>query len=185
MKFSKNIKSCVLFVILMDITIVLGISPISLSYDDTYIWSTYSDSISVSANSASNVASETNLVPNETTTLPTTASPSEEVKELNSLKLESESAILIEQSTGQVLYAHNIHKKLRPASVTKIMSLLLIMEQIDSGALAYTDQVTCSETASSMGGSQIWFEPGETMTVEELLKAICVVSANDRSCCYG
>lgn len=97
----------------------------------------------------------------------------------NSLNLESGSAILIEQSTGQILYAHNIHEQLRPASVTKIMSILLIMEQIDSGALLYTDTVSCSETARSMGGSQIWLDTTETLTVDEMLKAICVVSAND------
>ena len=95
------------------------------------------------------------------------------------MKLESESAILIEQTTGKVLYEKNSHEKLRPASVTKVMSILLIMEAIDSGALSYTDTVTCSEKAASMGGSQIWFEPGEQLPVEEVLKAICVVSAND------
>ena len=93
--------------------------------------------------------------------------------------LESGAAILIEQSTGQVLYSHNVHEQLRPASVTKIMSILLIMEQIDSGKLAYTDTISCSETARSMGGSQIWLDPRETLTVDEMLKAICVVSAND------
>lgn len=95
------------------------------------------------------------------------------------MKLESESAILIEQTTGKVLYEKSPHEKLRPASVTKVMSILLIMEAIDSGALNYTDVVTCSEKAASMGGSQIWFEPGEQLPVEEVLKAICVVSAND------
>ena len=102
-----------------------------------------------------------------------------EVKEENSLNLESGSAILIEQKTGQVLYAHNIHEQLRPASVTKVMSILLIMEQIDSGKLSLTDNVSCSENAAHMGGSQIWLDTRETLTVDEMLKAICVVSAND------
>ena len=97
----------------------------------------------------------------------------------NSLNLECESAILIEQSTGKVLYSHNEHEQLRPASVTKVMSILLIMEQIDSGNLSYTDQISCSENARSMGGSQIWLDTKETLTVDEMLKAICVVSAND------
>lgn len=97
----------------------------------------------------------------------------------NSLNLESESAILIEQSTGQILYEHNIHEQLRPASVTKVMSILLIMEALDSGKISLTDSVPCSETASSMGGSQIWLDPRETLTVDEMLKAICVASAND------
>lgn len=96
-----------------------------------------------------------------------------------SLELESESAILIEQNSGQILYEHNIHEQLRPASVTKIMSILLIMEQIDSGKLLYTDKITCSENATSMGGSQIWLDSTEQLTVDEMLKAICVVSAND------
>ncbi len=95
------------------------------------------------------------------------------------MKLESESAILIEQTTGKVLYEKNPHEQLRPASVTKIMSILLIMEAIDSGKISYTDMVTCSDKAASMGGSQIWFEPGEQLSVEDVLKAICVVSAND------
>lgn len=97
----------------------------------------------------------------------------------NILNLESGSAILIEQNTGQILYSHNIHEKLRPASVTKIMSVLLIMEQIDSGKLSYSDSISCSETATAMGGSQIWLDTNETLTVDEMLKAICIVSAND------
>ena len=97
----------------------------------------------------------------------------------NSLALESASAILVEQTTGQILYAHNIHEQLRPASVTKVMSILLIMECLDSGKISLTDTVPCSETASSMGGSQIWLDPRETLIVDEMLKAICVASAND------
>ena len=102
-----------------------------------------------------------------------------EPEEKNSLKLESGSAILIEQSTGQILYEHNIHEKLRPASVTKIMSILLIMEALDSGRITLDTPIPCSENASNMGGSQIWLDPTETLTVDEMLKAICVVSAND------
>lgn len=102
-----------------------------------------------------------------------------EVSSDNSLSLESGSAILVEQSTGQILYAHNIHEQLRPASVTKIMSILLIMEAVDSGKISLTDAVPCSENAASMGGSQIWLDPRETLTVDEMLKAICVNSAND------
>lgn len=97
----------------------------------------------------------------------------------NSLNLTSGAGILIEQSTGEILYAHNIHEKLRPASVTKVMSLLLIMEQIDSGNLSLTDKIPCSQKASDMGGSQIWLDTREELTVDEMLKAMCVVSAND------
>ena len=95
------------------------------------------------------------------------------------LTLQCESAILIEQNTGKVLYEKNPHEQLRPASVTKIMSILLIMEAIDSGKIQYTDTVPCSENAASMGGSQIWLDTRETLTVDEMLKAICVNSAND------
>ncbi len=89
------------------------------------------------------------------------------------------SAVLIEQNSGQVLYNQNMHEKLRPASVTKVMTILLIMEAIDSGKLSYTDKIPCSEKAAGMGGSQIWLDVREELTVDEMLKAICVVSAND------
>ena len=72
-----------------------------------------------------------------------------------------------------------MHEQLRPASVTKIMSILLIMEQIKLGKIDYSTPISCSKTAASMGGSQIWLDTSETLTVEEMLKAICVVSAND------
>ena len=97
----------------------------------------------------------------------------------NPLNLDCESAILIEQNTGKILYSYNVHEKLRPASVTKIMSILLIMEAIKSGKINYDTKIPCSENAASMGGSQIWLDTTETLTVEEMLKAICVVSAND------
>ncbi|MBQ6116177.1 MAG: D-alanyl-D-alanine carboxypeptidase [Oscillospiraceae bacterium] len=97
------------------------------------------------------------------------------------LPIRSEAALLMEKETGRVLYAKNEHEKLEPASVTKIMTLLLTMEAIDSGALAYDDMVTASDYASSMGGSQIFLAPGEQMTVEDLLKGVCVASGNDAS----
>jgi len=87
----------------------------------------------------------------------------------------------MDQKTGTILYDHNSHQKLRPASVTKVMTLLLIMEAIDNGEISLNDPVPCSETASKMGGSQIWLDTTETLTVHEMLKAICVVSANDCS----
>lgn len=96
-----------------------------------------------------------------------------------SFNFESEAQILIEPLTGEVIYANNEEEELLPASVTKVMTLLLIMEQIDSGNLDYSDVVTCSKNASEMGGSQIWFKENEILTIEEALKAICVVSAND------
>ena len=97
----------------------------------------------------------------------------------NNLNLQSGSAILIEQKSGQILYGYNVHEQLRPASVTKIMSILLVMEQIELGKLDYETKVSCSKNAAGMGGSQIWLDTSETLSVHEMLKAICVVSAND------
>lgn len=96
-------------------------------------------------------------------------------------KFVSAAQILMEASTGQVIYENNSDEKHLPASVTKVMTLLLTMEAIDSGKISYEDKVVCSEHASSMGGSQIWFKVGEELTMEEALKCICVVSANDVS----
>ena len=96
-----------------------------------------------------------------------------------SFTFESHSQILMEPTTGQILYANNENEHMLPASVTKVMTLLLIMEQIDAGVLSYDDMVTCSKKASEMGGSQIWFKEGEQITIDDALKAICVVSAND------
>ncbi|MBO5179144.1 MAG: D-alanyl-D-alanine carboxypeptidase, partial [Clostridia bacterium] len=99
------------------------------------------------------------------------------------LKLNSEAAILMDEETGTILYTKNEHKKLRPASVTKVMTLLLIMEALDAGTISLTDKVPCSSRASAMGGSQIWLDETEELTVNEMLKAICIVSAND--CCVA
>lgn len=128
-----------------------------LAIESTYIWSDSfdTDTSEVSATAVQNT--DTNTTENA-----------------NSLNLESQSAILIEQTTGKILYAHNEHEQLRPASVTKVMSILLIMEALDSGQISLTDSVPCSENAASMGGSQIWLDPRETLTVDEMLKAICV-----------
>ena len=89
----------------------------------------------------------------------------------------------MDQKTGNILYEYNSHEQLRPASVTKVMTILLIMEALDNGIISLEDQVPCSEKASSMGGSQIWLDTTETLSVHEMLKAICVVSAND--CCVA
>ena len=97
----------------------------------------------------------------------------------NPLNLDCDSAILIEQNSGQILYSYNCHNQLRPASVTKLMSILLIMEALENGKISYETKIPCSENAASMGGSQIWLDPTESLTVDEMLKAICIVSAND------
>ncbi len=95
------------------------------------------------------------------------------------LQVAAKGAVLMDQGSGQVLYEKDAHTRLPIASVTKVMTLLLVMEALDSGKIGWTDPVTCSDTAASMGGSQIWLEPGEIMSVEELVKAATVVSAND------
>ena len=91
----------------------------------------------------------------------------------------AEAAVLMEKETGTVLYGQEAHKKLEPASVTKVMTLLLVMEAVDSGALSTQDVVTVSPRAASMGGSQVYLKEGEQMTVDDLLKAVAVASGND------
>ena len=137
-------------------------STIGYAIDETtYVWSNQSSKLETSQVNA------------------TTLNTSADTNTSNSLGLESGSACLIDQTTGLVLYDYNMHEQLRPASVTKVMSLLLIMEALDSGKISLTDQVPCTEDAANMGGSQIWLDVRETLTVDEMLKAICVVSAND------
>jgi len=130
-----------------------------LASDSVFVWSDNSNTEAISTSSA---------ISNQ---------------EGNFLNLTCGGAILMEQSTGTILYEHNSHEQLRPASVTKVMTILLIMEAIDNGVISLQDNVSCSEAASSMGGSQIWLDTTETLTVDEMLKAICVVSAND--CCVA
>ena len=137
--------------------IILCTSSTCLGFLENYTWSTFNNSLETSG----------------------TLTEPENVLDNNSLNLEAGSAILIEQNTGQVLYGYNVHEKLHPASVTKVMSLLLIMEALDSEKISLDTQIPCSENAASMGGSQIWLDPRETLSVHEMLKAIAVVSAND------
>lgn len=159
---SKKLKFTYVSVIL---AIILILSTFCFATDSVYVWSSNSNSIS-------NNSIESNTKNN---TVPTSA----DITDNNSLNLESGAAILIEQSSGEVLYAHNVHEKLRPASVTKVMSLLLIMEALDNGQISLDDQVPCSENAHSMGGSQIWLDTTETLSVNDMIKSMCVVSAND------
>lgn len=98
------------------------------------------------------------------------------------LAVAGKSALLMDVATGTVLYEHNAHEQLAPASVTKIMTMLLIMEAVDSGKIAMTDMVTASEAAAAKGGSQIYLKAGETMSVSDMLKSIAVSSANDCAC---
>ncbi len=94
-------------------------------------------------------------------------------------ELESKSAILMEYETGEILYQKEANLELPPASMTKIMTMFLVMEAVEEGRVKLDDKLVVSEFAASMGGSQIWLEPGEEMTLEEMMKAIAIVSAND------
>lgn len=197
-----------LFVFIISVFVITTfITPISIASSEIYVWSPtseplnsvqtsvnsvennvptnneYTNSNTSSANSNSTMKGNTYKSENQETTITTNVDksllnsvPSSVCTDLN---LECGGAVLIEQNSGRVLYDHNMHQKLRPASVTKIMSILLIMEAIDSGRLSYTDKIPCTETAAAMGGSQIWLDVREELTVDEMLKAICVVSAND------
>lgn len=103
----------------------------------------------------------------------------EEESSYTGLELDCKSAVLMEAETGEILYAYNENEPLPPASVTKVMTLLLVMEAIAEGKISYTDEVVAGEHACSMGGSQIYLEPGERMSVEDLLKSVVIASAND------
>ena len=98
------------------------------------------------------------------------------------LEVAGKSAVLMDTETGTVIYESNAHEPLAPASVTKVMTMLLVMEAIDSGRIRWDDTVTASETAAAKGGSQIYLKVGETMTVSDMVKAIAVSSANDCAC---
>ena len=189
-KIIKIISFSLIFITIFTFSVVLATD------DSVYVWSSETEPLSVqssanvqanaimqnNASSQTNTNTQTNASTQANTNTQTNASTqanTTEVENTNSLNLQSGGAILIEQKTGQVLYEHNMHEQLRPASVTKVMSLLLIMEALDSGQISLTDKVPCTEDAAGMGGSQIWLEVGEELTVDEMLKAICVVSAND------
>ncbi len=105
--------------------------------------------------------------------------PQSKVSALSDKEITAPSAVLIDAQNGTVLYEKNAHEIRACASITKVMTLTLVMEALDSGKISWQDTVTASEHASSMGGSDIWLEPGETMTVDEMVKATIVASAND------
>ena len=180
-KVIKIISICLIFITIFTFSVVLATDD-----DSIYVWSTQTEPVTTETN-ANAQSSEENTISaddsKETNTKETTSETNEanssQANTNNGLNLQSGGAVLIEQTTGQVLYEHNMHEQLRPASVTKVMSILLIMEALDSGQITLEDKVPCSETAAGMGGSQIWLEVGEELTVDEMLKAICVVSAND------
>lgn len=105
--------------------------------------------------------------------------PVVDAEDNNTLAKNAKSAILIEESTGEILYEFNSHEKREPASMTKMMSLLLIMEALEKGVIKWDQVVTVSSNASSMGGSQILLETGEKMSVDDLVKGIAIASGND------
>jgi D-alanyl-D-alanine carboxypeptidase (penicillin-binding protein 5/6) len=111
--------------------------------------------------------------------IPIEALPSNEADNGSDMKFNCRSALLMEAETGKVLFEQNADEALPPASVTKIMTLLLVMEAIDSGKIGYDDMVTASAHACSMGGSQIYLKEGEQMSVEDMLKSVVIASAND------
>lgn len=144
------------FILFINFVLIFFMPLYSFAYSN-YTWSTLDLASPVSANVSEQSTDDTS----------------------NPLNLDCGSCILIDSHTGQVLYSYNSHEKLRPASVTKLMSIYLIMEAISNGKINYDTKIPCSENAESMGGSQIWLSTKETLTVDEMLKAICVVSAND------
>ena len=149
---NKKIIYCIIL-----ITLLCSFTLPCLSFSNNYTWSVLNPTLQTT----SSLSESTNISNN------------------NFLNLDTGSAILIEQNTGQILYEHNIHERLHPASVTKIMSLLLIMEALDSGQITLDTQIPCSSNAANMGGSQIWLDTTEKLTVNDMLKAIAVVSSND------
>lgn len=168
--FLKKGKTFIYIILLLLIFyFVFPLYSFGFDEDNIYVWSNNSSSISTSI-TPSNSETEANDTSNSDSSG-------------NFLGITSGSAILMDQKSGKILYEYNSHEQLRPASVTKIMTILLIMEALDNGKISLEDNVPCSEKASKMGGSQIWLDTSETLTVNEMLKAICVVSAND--CCVA
>ena len=123
----------------------------------------------------------------DTTTTTTTTENVDEEKETQNDELLSDgkSAILIDASTGKVLYQKNVHERFAPASMTKIMSMILIMEALEDGKIKWNDKLVTSEYASSMGGSQIFLQPNEKMNVKDLFKAVAIGSANDATVVFA
>ena len=152
-KFSKK-------VIVLTVSIYLISTLFIISRAENYEWTVINNSDAIVTNSQAEGTSNEAIAKDE-------------------LNLDCESAILIEQNSGQVLYEKNAHEQLRPASVTKVMTILLTFEALEAGQITLEDRVPCSENAASMGGSQIWLDPREELSVNEMLKAMCVVSAND------
>lgn len=108
-----------------------------------------------------------------------------ETNNQSGIDVKAKSSVLMCIDTGEIIYENNAYEHLSPASVTKLMSILLVLEAVDSGKISLTDEVTATEEATKMGGSQIWLEVGESMTVDDLFKAVVVASANDACVALG
>ena len=176
---------------IMCTAVIVFMSSSSLAYNyDIPVWSSQNNKINETNDDNATISN--NLTENLTTNIFNTDSAQVNAEAINAeildssdavtnnpLKLTCGGAILIEQNSGKVIYDYNMHEQLRPASVTKIMSILLVMEALDNGRISLTDKVPCSENASNMGGSQIWLDTTEELTVDEMLKAVCMASAND------
>ena len=156
----KYIKRISKKVVCLTISIYLISTLFSIARAENYEWTVINNSDAIETNSQAEGTSNEAIAKDE-------------------LNLDCESAILIEQNSGQVLYEKNAHEQLRPASVTKLMTILLTFEALEAGQITLEDKVPCSQNAASMGGSQIWLDPREELSVNEMLKAMCVVSAND------
>ncbi len=176
------------------VSIVLGITPISASYSEPSVPTAAEASIPMveeiaiaqdlsaySENPDTAVFSENPLAfieaPSSTTdiTVPAAVSLDASVD----LQLPIKAGILVSADTGEILYKQNIDEALPVASITKIMTMLLVFDENHNGNIALTDLVSVSSHAASMGGSQIWLDPSESFTVDEMLRAVCVSSAND------
>ena len=159
--------------IIFSLVFITLLSTICFATDSVYVWSSKTSNQVNNTSTQNTISNTVNNISNSE------VSTSANITDDNSLNLESGAAILIDESSGNVLYSHNAHEKLRPASVTKVMSLLLIMEALDGGRISLTAPVPCSENAHSMGGSQVWLDTTESLSVNDMLKSMCVVSAND------
>ena len=141
--------------------------------------------IKVSAQIDSNISDKTNETITNTKTTKEDVTKKESKGTDDNLLSDGKSAILIEATTGKIIYEKNVHERYAPASMTKIMSMILIMEEIEKGNLKWNETLTTSSNASSMGGSQIFLQANEKMSVKDLFKGVAIGSANDATVVFA
>lgn len=141
--------------------------------------------IKVSAQIDSNISDKTNETTTNTKTTKEDVTKKESKGTDDNLLSDGKSAILIEATTGKIIYEKNVHERYAPASMTKIMSMILIMEEIEKGNLKWNETLTTSSNASSMGGSQIFLQANEKMSVKDLFKGVAIGSANDATVVFA